>query len=345
MIYKNVEIFNIEKIIENDDGSISWLRIPQNVYDSLEAESGKRLARCSTGVEIRFKMNCDKVILKMSTSIGNGMFHIYRGCVQGGWEDHEVHKTATEEIEEFVIERSQFPERLKSMSEKKGSEWNSDIVRIIFDRGYFKIFDIIGDVEPPKSEDCPSKVLMCYGSSITHGSNSIDMSHSWSSVVAHNINYDVKNKGMAGTCFIEPDFIDYIASEGVKNNWDVLTLELGINVLNWEESKIYERVTYAIKTIAESNTDKPIFVISPFYHCGEDFDENDRTIVWRKIISEVVSNLDYKNVTYINGLDLLGDMTLISADFVHPNIYGVAQIADRLTEVMRKYIQISLIKC
>lgn len=337
MIYKNVEIFNVEEIIENKDGSISWCRVPQKVYDSLEAECGKRLACCSTGVEIRFKMNCDKVKIKMSTSEESGCFHVYRGCVQGGWADHEVHKNVTTEVEEFEIERSQDPNRLKVMSEKKGSGWNSDVVRIIFDRGSFKIFDIIGDVEPPKSEEVPQKTLMCYGSSITHGSNSIDMSHSWASVLAHNINYDVKNKGMAGSCFMEPRFADYIAAEGAKNNWDILTLELGINVLGWEESKIYERVEYIIKTVAEANKEKPIFVISPFYHCGETFDKNDRTHIWRNIISETVAKLGYSNVTYINGLDLLGDITLISADFVHPNIYGVAQIAERLTKIIKNY--------
>lgn len=338
MLYKNAEIFNVEQLIENEDGSVSWIRVPEKVYNSFDREDAKRLAACATGVEIRFKMNCDKVTLKMSVISGTGTFHIYRGYVQGGWEDHEVNKIVTTDVNEFVIERSKESEKLKAMTEKSNSEWNYEVVRIIFDRGAFKIFDIIGDIEPPSKKDIPSKSLMCYGSSITHGSNSIGASHSWVSLLAHNIKYDVRNKGMAGNCCIEPEFVDYIAAEGKENRWNVLTLELGINVLDWEESKIYERVTYAIKTIAEANADKPIFVISPFYHCGEDFDKNDRTHIWRRIISEIVSKLNYKNVTYINGLDLLGDMTLISADFVHPNIYGVAQIADRLTEIVRKYI-------
>ena len=45
---------------------------------------------------------------------------------------------------------------------------------------------------------------------------------------------------------------------------------------------------------------------------------------------------DYANVTYINGLELLGDMSLISADEVHPNIYGVQQIAERLTRRLKE---------
>lgn len=339
MIYKNAEIYNIEQLFENADGSVSWYRVPKNVYNSLESgEQGKRMACSATGVEIRFKMNCDKVTLKMAVKEGNGCFHVYRGSLQGGWEDHESHKIVGTESEEFIISRSQNPEQLKVMSEKSDSEWNSDVIRVIFDRGMFKIFDIIGDIEPPKAEDCPSKTIMCYGSSITHGSNSMDMSHSWASVLAHNINYDVKNKGMAGSCYMEPSFAKYIAEEGKKNNWNILTLAMGINVLWWEEEKIHERVTATIKTIAEANPDKIIFVISPIYHCGEYFDKNDRTDIWRRIIAEVVQKSNYPNVVYINGLDLLNDITDISADFVHPNIYGVAKIAERLTDRVKKYI-------
>ena len=52
------------------------------------------------------------------------------------------------------------------------------------------------------------------------------------------------------------------------------------------------------------------------------------------LIEQGVKKLNYGNVTYINGLDLLGDMSLISADEVHPNIYGVVQIAERITKLV-----------
>ena len=45
-------------------------------------------------------------------------------------------------------------------------------------------------------------------------------------------------------------------------------------------------------------------------------------------------------MTYINGLDVIGDMSYISADEVHPNIYGVQRIADVLTEKIRTIIKI-----
>lgn len=55
MLYKNIEIHNIAEIIkETENSSIKWLRVPQEVYEGMETEQGKRMCTCSTGVELRF---------------------------------------------------------------------------------------------------------------------------------------------------------------------------------------------------------------------------------------------------------------------------------------------------
>ena len=339
MKYQNVELYNVEELIHNEDGSISWIRVPSTVRDKLESDQGKRMAINATGVEFRFVLKGEKAVIKMCVKdVVEGVFHVFRGGIQGGWEDHEMHKVVTTEPQEFVIERSKNLDRLKVMAERIGDSWDSEVIRVIFDRGYFKIYDIVGDIEPPKEEQCPAKTMLSYGSSITHGSNSIDMSHSWVSIVAHNLNMDARNLGMAGSCAMEPEMVDYIASEGEKGRWDIATLELGINVLGWEEDKILERVENTIRQVAGRNPEKPVVVISPFYHCGDDFDEEGRAKKWRRLIEQVVKKLNYSNVTYVNGLDIIGDMSFMSADEVHPNIYGVQQIADRITERIKKLL-------
>lgn len=65
---------------------------------------------------------------------------------------------------------------------------------------------------------------------------------------------------------MEPHFAEYIATAGQMNTWDLLILEWGINVLGWEEEKIYDCVTGIIEKKASANPEKTIFVISPFYH-------------------------------------------------------------------------------
>lgn len=336
MLYKNAELYNVEELIQNEDGSVSWLRIPQNVYNAMESEQGRNMAKAATGVELRFKMKSESVTLRMSGA--EARFHVYRGAIQGSWEDHESGKQVTGAVQDFVIKRSPDLVPLQKMTEACESEWDPEVVRVIFDRGAYKLYDIIGDIEPPREADCPSKTILCYGSSITHGSNSLDISHAWPSVLAHNLNYDLLNKGMAGSCWMEPAFVDYIADMGQRDGWDMLLLELGINALDWDEGKRRERAAYTLDTVVKRNPAKPIFVISPFYHYG-DTDSTDRAKLWRLVLEELVRERGYANVTYINGLDLLGDMTLLSADLIHPSIYGVSQIAARLTERLLTYRQ------
>lgn len=140
---------------------------------------------------------------------------------------------------------------------------------------------------------------------------------------------------MAGSCAMEPAYVDFIAEEGEQGKWDIGILELGINVLYWEDSKIAERVKNTIEQIAGRNPDKPIYVISPLYS-PDDFQGKTQAEKWRKIIKDTIKMLNYKNVTYINGLDLIGEVKYLSADEVHPNVYGCQKIADELLKIIKE---------
>ena len=339
MIYKNIEIHNAAHIVETKNG-FTWLRVPEKVRDGLDGDGGKEKCANATGVELRFVIRGDKAVIKMRALSRPGVlntFHVYYGAIQGGWQDHEVNKfVSSDEVCEFEIARPENMETLKKISDQFSYEFSPEVVRIIFDRGSYEIVDIEGDIEPPKARQLPKKTLMAYGSSITHGSNALDASHMWTAVLAHNLNMDMVNLGMAGNCFMEKAMIDYIADEGVNGNWDILTLELGINALDWDEEKINERVYYAVQKTASENPKKNIFVISPLY-CCDDFNGGGKAAKWRRLIEANVKKLNLKNVRYINGLDLIGDMSFISADEVHPNIYGAAQIAERLTGIIKNF--------
>ncbi len=338
MIWKNAEFHNVGELKENEDGSVSWLRMPQWVKDGLDSE-GRSLGH-ATGVEIRFVLNGDKAIIKMSagdTPTCSGMFHVYRGAIQGGWQDHSVHRFVGGTPEEFEIVRANNLDKLNFMTEKAGYSWDPQVIRVIFDRGFFKIYDIVGDIKPPVEGQKPKKTLVCYGSSITHGSNSMNMSYSWASLVGHNLNMDVRNLGMAGSCRLEPSVAEYLAREGRQGNWDIAVLELGINVLGWAEEKIYRSSENMVKTVALSNPDKPVLVISPFCFYEDDLKSNDNGHKWRRILKDVVEKLALPNVTYINGLDVIGNSSLyISADGVHPSIYGCMKIAEVLTDKIKQ---------
>ena len=343
MIYKNFEIHGAAEIIEYPDGSVSWLRMPSDVADALDTDSSRQKLRVTTGVELRFVIrsgNSATVTMSLDTEAERayGHFHVYRGGIQGGWVDHEVDKTVDKTAHPFVIESSKNIERLKVISEKSGTSFSPEVVRIIFDIGRVRIHSIEGDVCPPPREMLPKKTFLAYGSSITHGSNSLTASHAYPSLIARELDLDLINLGMAGTCRMEPAVADYIAKLGKEDKWHVALFELGINVKSWTEAEARTRVTYFIKTVAESNPEKPILVVSPYCYFDDLFGNHEGVDMWRKLIPEVVSELGYDNVHTINGLDVLNDVGLISADEVHPSIYGVYRIAEVLTAQFKKIL-------
>lgn len=348
MIYKNVEFHNVEELVYNEDGSVSWMRVPSSVYNEMEMRNAQNAAFGAGGVELRFVIKGESATIKMRTYEDNPSsipcFHVFRGAIQGGWEDNEIHTTVTGEIQEFVIKKAENIERLQNIHERTGYDWDPNVVRIIFNSGKFRIYDIVGDVEPPSSAQTPKTKMLCYGSSITNGLSALNSAHTWVSILSHNLNVDVFNKGMPGSCAMEPAISNFVASQGEKGNWDIATLELGINVLGWTVEKFRERAENIIKEVALRNPEKPIFVISPFYHCGDEYWEDDNAKFYRVALKEIVEKYNFKNVTYINGFDVLGSVKYMSADFIHPNIYGMQKIADTLTEILSKALNIKPIK-
>ena len=65
MIYKNFEIHNVAELIHNDDGSVSWKRVPSEVAATMEAPTADSMVHNSTGVELRFVMKGDYATIKI----------------------------------------------------------------------------------------------------------------------------------------------------------------------------------------------------------------------------------------------------------------------------------------
>jgi hypothetical protein len=136
---------------------------------------------------------------------------------------------------------------------------------------------------------------------------------------------------------MEDETVSYLGALGREGAWDVAVLELGINVMAWDEEKRRTHIENTLDKIAAKNPDKPIFVISPFYSSC-DYGGSAQPAGWRETIRTVIAERAYPNVTYIPGDSILGGMDLISADCVHPSAYGVAQIAERLLSVMKRVL-------
>lgn len=334
MIYRNVEIHNVAEIVEYEDGSFSWRRLPKAVEDTLErGDQSIRQNVAGTGVELRFVMKSDTVTIRMTRLIPEekttNLVHIFRGGFQGTFADNCVKTSVEGDVRDYVIKKFDRQDRVELMTEITGTQWDPEVVRVCFDRGRFRIVDIIGDVEPPKPGQTPSKTMLAYGSSITHGEGSLTRPSCWVNHVAQYLGVDKRNMGFAGACRMEPAAVRYLSELGDQGKWDFATLELGINALSWEEEKIYERVRMVLEEIPGKHPHKPVFVISPFY-CYNDAAELGKAKRWREIIEELIKEKAYPNVTYINGLELLDGPQYLCADCLHPSAFGYFTIAQRL---------------
>lgn len=333
MIYKNIDIHNIAEIVETENGGVEWLRLPWKAYNALYGETGRRMSRSTTGVELRFVMKGDSAKITLRPLAENGIvgFNVFFGGLQAGYSCFGEGGFVTRDNPYIVINKPQNMEMMKKISSDSGYDFDPEVVRIVINRGRFEIMDVEGDVCPPERSQLPEKTILTYGSSITHSSNSLAISNSWAATLAHNLNADLINLGMAGSCGIEKEVVEYIAELGEKGAWNTAILELGINVLVWDEDKIHSHVSYALQQVAGRNPDKWVYVISPFY-CHNDYYGKSDASKWRRCIEEIVKETAYPNVEYINGLDILGDVSGLSGDEVHPNIYGINEMAMRLTD-------------
>ena len=328
MIWKNIEIFNIAELIALEDGAVTWRRVPREAEETLErGDQSLRYSRGFTGVELRFVLKGEKAVIRMAKAQDDGVdnsFQIFRGGYQGPYSDYAKSRVLnTMEPRDIEITQLALPERFMLMNEKCSHGWDPNVIRIRFDRGQYKLLDVIGDVAPPKPEQCPEKTLLVYGSSISVGMDSQTVTTAWASQAAFRLGMDLKNMSFAGSCLLEPRVCDYLGGL----DWDMAVLELGINALSFEPEKIEARSRYILQQVAGRNPQKPVYVVSPF-HSPSDLMGTGKAQIWRDTLSRIIGEGTYPNVTYIDGMEILGDISWFTADGLHPSAYGHIRIAD-----------------
>ncbi len=331
IVAQQYALHGVSEVLPGPTGGLIVRRVPSNVYQALETEDARRMCRISTGVELRFVLEGDEATVRLRTLSGIGEYQIFRGSIQGAWYDAGAF---TERATEIVIRKPENADLLQRTAEECGHPFSPQVVRVILQAAEFEILGVTGTIRPPYREEMPPKTILAYGSSITHDLGG-GAGQGWLARVGYRLKADTRNLGIAGHCRLEKEMVDYLAEEGRQGRWDVAILSMGANVLFWEREKIVSRVTYALRTVAEANPDKPVFAVSPIYTAG-DYQGRPEPTLWRETVAAVVGELALSNVTHVNGLELLGDISLLSADEVHPGVFGMEEIANRMTEVLSR---------
>lgn len=186
---------------------------------------------------------------------------------------------------------------------------------------------------------------LVHGSSISHDAQAEGPSDTWPAQLARARGWHLTHLGFRGECHLDP----FVAREIAGARADLVTLELGINVHNFQsmrERTFSPAVHGFLQTIRDTLPDTPLTVVSPVFGAERESQASSVTLdgrelhgdltlsIIRDILHEAVSrrrDSGDQRVFAVNGLDLLGpgDARLFP-DGLHPNAEGSRLIAQRI---------------
>jgi hypothetical protein len=334
MIYKNAELYNVEELLEPEDNEGKcFTRIPENLRTSLNA-SAMRAALRTAGCEIRFNLKSDRArivlqIAEQNTINNAGIVEIYQGNFLSGWNCIGREKT------EIEISLPGNLDTLKKIGREKEMPFDTGLTRIVLPFApQIKLISLEGEFSPPEKGQVPTKKLLAYGSSITHGAECIIPSGSYAMRTAYLLGSDLINLGFGGGAHLEKQMADYIAE---RNDWDFASMEMGINMIrNFDIEEFRKRVEYFIPRISQANKNKWIFCIDLFLFYMDFEQKEEKEKAFREIIKNTVEKLNLPKLVYIDGREILKSAAGLKIDLVHPSPAGMQEMAYNLAAIMKK---------
>jgi hypothetical protein len=344
VLMKQFELYNVQALVATeDDKGMKLSRVPEAVRSVLN-ETAQWTAFNGCGTEIRFNLHSGKarvVLRKLSNSAisQSGVAEVYHGGFQGSYDLCPQHISMSDS--EIVVHASPQLSELQQLTKRFDIPYDPSLIRIILPYDCATVFvSLEGDISPPRPEQAPSRRILSYGSSITHGGGSIAPSETYAMNTARLLKMDLINLGFAGSAHMEAAMADYIAS---RDDWEVATLEMGINVLgSWSPEMFVERIDYFIETIASAHPNRWIFCIDMFTNIN-DLVSPQKVARFREIVRDKVAALRMPQVVHLDGTKLLPGYLGLSADLVHPSPFGMQEISRRLSSEIQSKIALKRI--
>lgn len=334
MIYKNVELHNIEEVtqVPGKDG-VRLQRVPESVRVHLNEGAQWRMLQPDSA-EIRFLADSPTTRITLSSE-GETKATVFFGLFDGrqrfviGAVPQTIEITYSEnlaQLEHSLWDKMSFSPR---------------VIRLILGGGQrdpLFFHKIEGkNVRPPGLNDVPAIRYLAYGTSITHGFDAEGPHLTYPSQTARLLGADVINLGVGGSAHCEPELADYIAG---RKDWDIATLALSVNMIGFSLEEFSKRISYMVETIAGSNSTRPVACITlyPYFH---DFGVKHPGISmvkpeeYRQALRDVVNASSCPNVHLLEGPELLTNISGLTADLIHPADNGMIEIGHNLAEKLK----------
>ena len=329
MIAWNIDFHNVAELVPYEDGHIMY-RVPADVRAHLNEGLRERSSWYATGVELRFRLRGDQAVIRLRTLPMDEaqVAHVYYGSMQGGWQNSS--RLITTQATELLIRRPENLDQLAEIHRSCALPFSPELVRVVLPYGSLVFLGVEGDVEPPRPEDLPTRTYLAYGSSITHGSLALGAQQSYASRIARALGCDHINLGLAGCCHLEESMAQYLCS---RKDWDVCTVEMGINMLgSFSEEEFEKRVRRFVQIMQADG--RPVFTTSLFAYAYEDSQE--KGAAFRRIVKAETEG----KLPFIDGLELLDNPAMVAEDLVHPSLEAHEQIAQRWSRFIQEHLRL-----
>ena len=336
MIYKNVELHNIEEVrsIQGHDG-VRLQRVREDVRLALNEGAQMRMLQPDSA-EIRFVADSPVCRVTLSSeaqtrvTVFNGLFDSGQRFIIGA-EPQTIELVINErlrQLDEVYWSKMSFSPRVYRVT-LGGTEPQREPV-------FFHGIEGQG-IRPPEADEVPSLRYLAYGTSITHGFCAEGPHLSYASQTARRLGADLINLGVGGSAHCEPELADCIAR---RSDWHIATLALSVNMQGFPLDIFRERVSYMVNKIAGSQPKRPVACIT-LYPYFRDFGIEPEDLYggrpeeYRQILRDVVEACPHDNVHLIEGPEILTDISGLTTDLIHPGDNGMIEMGWRLAEKLK----------
>jgi len=334
MKYQNVELHNVCDITEHEgEAGFGVLRLPRDILGEIN-QGARGMSAMGSACEIRGMLaegGQAKIVLQVvDSNTTPPVATVYHGCFRA-----QSILLGPEPTEITITEPPKMAQ-LSQISKERGLPFDPRLVRLRLPPIHTaRIISIEGDLSYPAPESTPANTLLCYGSSITHGAHAIPPEGTYAAQCARRLGYDLVNLGVGGSAQMDRAIAAHIAS---RDDWDIASFEMGINVRGWPREQFHEAVDHFVTTVASAHPDKFIFCIDLFTNDADFEGGPELGVGFRETVQEIAAKFDSGKVIHVDGRTILTDPTGLNTDLVHPSDNGMAEMGANLAGIIGGYV-------
>lgn len=330
-VLDKIELFNVGQVRAHTMG---WQlsRYPEHVCAGL-SPLGAYVGTHACGCEIRFVKEKPEDIIDVTLLCLNAP-----GSVTVMQGDYWVEKIdfSPGELKTITLRKSMlFWEENEDFF--ADNSFDRNVTRLVLSVSQFVLCDIQTSgkqIRRPEPDELPKYTCLAYGSSITQGAGDIATPLSYIAQAGRMLDSQVLNKGLGGSCFMEPCAADWLA----QIPFDYMIFEAGANMFDdYTPEQIVERGTYLLRRVLETHPNQYVFMPEPpmYFRQKQGLEKYQRFLdAVRQIQREVGSD----RCVLIPNEKVQKASFYVSGDLIHPSPFGHVLMGANLAAEIRPYL-------